>query len=447
MRLSEDQVRALAARAVALTHADEAEAVVMANDAALTRFANNRIHQNVAEENTTVSVRAVLGTRTGVASTNRLDDDALAACCEAAVAAARVAPEDPAFPGLPAPAPIERIERVCASTQAFDAEARAHAAASIIEQSKVRGLSAAGTVARVDYAVGIANSRGIDAAMAVTDVKATVLSTGTDGGSGWASWLGCDASRFAPEALGDEAATLAQRSEVPGSLDPGAYAVVLAPEAVSDVLDFLGYLGFGAQAVDEKSSFIAGHEGERLLSELITLTDNALSAETVGLTFDFEGCPKRRTPLVEAGVVRGPVTDSYWAAKLGVPNSGHALPAPNPYGPLPMNLELAAGETRVDEMIASVERGLYITRFHYVNVEDPVRAVLTGMTRDGTFLIEGGRLTQPVKNVRFTQSAVDALANVEAVGDRRVLVGPEEGGANLTPTLLIGSWQVTGQTR
>lgn len=447
MRLSEDQARELAARAVALTPADEAEAVVMANDAALTRFANNRIHQNVAEENTSVSVRAVLGKRTGVASTNRLDDEGLRACCESAVAAARIAPEDAGFPGLPGPEPIERVERVCESTRAFDAEARAGAASAIIEQSRVRDLSAAGTVARVDYAVAVANSRGVDAAMGVTDVKATVLSTGNDGGSGWASWLGCDAARFAPEALGDEAATLAQRSENPGTLEPGSYEVVLAPEAVSDVLDFLGYLSFGAQAVDEKASFIAGHVGERLLSELITLTENALSAETVGLNFDFEGSPKRRTPLVEAGVVRGPVTDSYWAAKLGVPNTGHALPAPNPYGPLAMNLELAAGDTSVDAMIAGVERGLYVTRFHYVNVEDPVRVVLTGMTRDGTFMIENGRLTQPVKNVRFTQSAVDALSDVRAVGDRRVLIGPEEGGANLTPALHLGSWQVTGQTR
>jgi predicted Zn-dependent protease len=447
MRISEDQARELAARAVALTKADEAEAVVTANDAALTRFANNRIHQNVAEEDTTVSVRAVLGKRTGVASTNRLDDASLKACCGSAVAAARVAPEDAEYPGLPKPAQAERIDRVCASTQAFDAEARAKAAAAIIEQSRFRGLSAAGAVARVDYAVAVANSHGVDVAMGVTDVKATVLSAGTDGGSGWASWLGCDAAHFAPEALGDEAAMLAQRSDNPGSLEPGVYAVVLAPEAVSDVLDFLGYLGFGAQAVAEKASFIAGHEGELLLSELITLTENALSAETVGLTFDFEGSPKRRTPLVEAGIVRGPVTDSYWAAKLGVPNTGHALPAPNPYGPLPMNLELAAGETSVDEMIASVERGLYVTRFHYVNVEDPVRVTLTGMTRDGTFLIENGRLTQPVKNIRFTQSAVDALSDVRAVGDRRVLVGPEEGGANLTPALLLGSWNVTGQTR
>jgi PmbA protein len=150
---------------------------------------------------------------------------------------------------------------------------------------------------------------------------------------------------------------------------------------------------------------------------------------------------------VEAGVVRGPVTDSYWAAKLGVPNTGHALPAPNPYGPLPINLDLAAGDTRVDEMIASVTRGLYVTRFHYVNVEDPLRVVLTGMTRDGTFMIEDGRLTKPVKNVRFTQSVVDALSDVEAVGDRRVLIGSEEGNANLAPALLIARWAVTGQTR
>ncbi|KAF0208732.1 MAG: peptidase U62 family [Actinobacteria bacterium] len=447
MRLSENQVRALAARVVAMTPADEAEVLVTSNDAALTRFAGNRIHQNVAEENTTVSVRAVLGKRTGVAGTNRLDDDALRTCCEAAVAAARVAPADDGFPGLPAPAPFERAERGCESTRAFDADARARAAAAIIEQSAFRGLSAAGTVGRSDYAVAVANSKGVDAAMGVTALKATVLSSGTDGGSGWASWLGRDANDFAPEALGDEAASIAERSADPGSLDAGTYAVVLAPEAVSDLLDFLGYLAFGARAVDEKSSFIAGHIGEKLLSECITLTENALGAETVGLTFDFEGSPKHAVPLIEAGVVRGPVTDSYWAAKLGLSNTGHALPAPNSYGPLPMNLELAAGDTRVDEMIAGVTRGLYVTRFHYVNVEDPLRVVLTGMTRDGTFMIEDGRLTKPVKNVRFTQSVVDALADVEAVGDRRALIGPEEGGANLAPALLIAKWAVTGQTR
>jgi len=141
------------------------------------------------------------------------------------------------------------------------------------------------------------------------------------------------------------------------------------------------------------------------------------------------------------------VTDSYWAAKLGIRNSGHALPAPNSYGPMPMNLEIAAGDARIEDMIGAVKRGVYVTRFHYVNVEDPIRAVLTGMTRDGTFMIEDGHLTRPIKNLRFTQSAVEALSSVEAVGAQRTLIGPEEGGANLAPALLLSRWEFTGQTR
>ncbi|MHB8705784.1 MAG: TldD/PmbA family protein [Coriobacteriia bacterium] len=447
MRVSPADASALARHAVSLVAADEAEAVVSVNDSALTRFANNHIHQNVAEYDVSVSVRALVGTRQGVATTNRTDDDGLKECCEAAARAARVAPEAPDFPGLPMPEPIEPRDRVRESTRSFDAEARARAAAAIIEQSSERALTAAGTVARSEYAVAVANSNGIDASQAVTSLKATVLSMGTDGGSGWGSWLGGDANDFSPEVLGDEAATIAQRSENPGALDPGVYPVVLAPDAVSDVMDFLGYLGFGAKDVFEKSSFIAGHEGELLLSERFTLIEDALSEETLGLTFDYEGVPKRRVPLVEAGFVRGPVTDSYWAARLGLADTGHALPAPNPYGPLPLNLEIAAGDASIDDMIASVKHGLYVTRFHYVNVEDPLRVVLTGMTRDGTFLIEDGHLTRPIKNVRFTQSVTDALGRVQAVGKKRRLVGPEEGGATLVPALLLEGWEFTGQTR
>ncbi len=447
MMLSPQELAALARRAVALTAADEAEVIVSADDSALTRFAGNRIHQNVAESDTVVSVRAVVGTRQGVASTNRLDEGGLAACCEAAVAGARVAPEDPGFPGLPAPKPVELRDRVSAATRAYGPEERARAAAAIIAQSAERGLTAAGTVSRSDYAVAIANSHGVDVAMGVTNLKATVLSMGEHGGSGWAAWLGRDASDFAPDALGDRAAVIADRAADPGSLDAGVYPVVLAPDAVSDVMDFLGYLGFSGKAVHERSSFIAQHEGERLLSDRFTLLDDALSEQTLGLTFDFEGVPKRRTPLVEAGVICGPVTDSYWAARLRRPNTGHALPAPNPYGPIPLNLEIAAGDASVDDMIAGVKRGLYVTRFHYVNVEDPVHVTLTGMTRDGTFLIEDGRLTRPVKNVRFTQSVTEALGAIEAVGSHRELVGPEEGGATLVPALLLSKWEFTGQTR
>jgi predicted Zn-dependent protease len=446
MRLTVSDARALAQHALELVPADQAEVLVASSASALTRFANNRIHQNVAENDTQVSIRAVVGKRIGVASTNRLDGDALAACCASAAEAARLAPEDSAFPGLPEPRSVPVGHRAIEETVAFGADARAHAAASIIEQSSERELDAAGTVATSTTTIAIANSLGVDAAQEESALRATVLSMGSRGGAGWASFLGADASEFSPDVLGDQAATIAQRSEDPGPLEPGRYTVLLAPEAVSDILDFLGYLGFGAKSHAEGTSFAAGKLGGRLFDESISIYDDPLSAETVGLSFDFEGQPAERVALVDSGVAAGFVTDSYYAATLGVANTGHALPAPNAYGPLPLHLTMAAGDASEDQMLASVRRGVYVTRFHYVNVEDPRRAVLTGMTRDGTFLIEDGHLTQPLKNQRFTQSALDALSAVLAVGRNRRLFGPGEGGATLVPALLLESWEFTGQT-
>ena len=448
--MTPEQARELARKVVSLTSADEAEALVAAENNALTRFANNRITQNVAEDNVQVNVRAVLGKRVGVASTNRLDDDALRATCEAAVKAARIAPEDPSFPGLPAPSAgglpsTETRSRAAAATRAFDAESRARAAGTIIAQSAQRGLSAAGKVRVAEHSIAVANSLGVDVGMALTGAQATVLSMGPDSGSGWASFLDADSSRFAPDALGNAAAELAERSANPIALDPGAYRVVLGPEAVADLLDFLSYVGFSAKAVAEGRSFMAGQEGKRLMSELVTITDDALSPHAMGTSFDYEGQPRQRVVLIDRGVVGLPVTDSYWAAKLGRDNTGHALPAPNSFGPLPLNLELAEGDASLDELIGSVKRGVYVTRFHYVNVEDPVSVKLTGMTRDGTFMIEDGRLTSPLKNLRFTQSAVETLATCEGVTRDRSFIGTEEG-ASYAPALLLGSFAFTGQT-
>lgn len=445
MRLTVETARALAARAVAATEADQAEAVVVSDASALTRFANNHIHQNVFEENARVSIRAVLGTRIGVASTNRVDGESLAACAAAAVATARNASEDDGFPGLPAPLPIETPDRCSDATSVLDARARAEVVRAIIAPSQARGLTAAGKVSAADNVVAIANSLGVDSAMAVSEVRATVLSMGPDSGSGWASFAGPDAAALSASALGDDAATLAERSADPRPFEAGDYTVVLAPEAVTELLGMLAYTGFSAKAVEEGSSFMAGHIGEKLMADAITITDDALAPGGMGLTFDWEGMPKRVTTLVENGVVVGPVTDSYWAARTGRENTGHALPAPNAFGPLSLDMAMAAGDTSIDDMIAGVSRGVYVTRFHYVNVEDPVKAVLTGMTRDGTFLIEDGRLTAPLRNLRFTQSAVEAFANVEAVGERRELVG-EMLGASLVPALLVRDFGITGQT-
>ncbi len=442
--MTPEQATELANRAVALTAADEAEALVVAESSALTRFANNRINQNVAEDNALLSVRAVIGKCVGVASTNRLDDESVAECCAAAVAAARVAPEDPAFPGLPLPAPAAPSLRACEATRAFDATARANAVSAIVAASRSRGLTCAGKVRVAEHVIAIANSHGVDQVGTLTGAQATVLSMG-ETGSGWASWLGRDVTELDPVALGEEAAELAVRSADPTDLEPGEYPVVLAPEAVADIMDFLSYVGFSAKAYEEGRSFLSNNLEDQVMSTFVTIVDDALSDHAMGMTFDYEGVPKARTPIVEYGVALRPVTDSYWAAKTGWPNSGHALPAPNSWGPMALNVEMEAGESTLEELIGSVERGVYVTRFHYVNVEDPVPVTLTGMTRDGTFLIENGKLTRPLKNLRFTQSAVEALMDCEGATAQRKFVGTEEG-ASLVPGVLITRFAFTGQT-
>jgi PmbA protein len=440
--------RALARRTVELARsagATEAETLVIASTSALTRFANTRIHQNVASSDTGDSVRAVVGRRVGVASTNRTTDADLAACCEAAIQAAKHSPEDPAFPGLPEAREVVAADRSSASTRAFGAAERAAAAGEIVAQSASRGLTAAGQVSVDDSVVAVANSHGTDVGMAQTTCRSTVLSMGPDEGSGWASFSARDISDFAPVSLGDEAATLAQRSAKPRDLEPGDYTVVLAPDAVADIIQFLGWYGGSAKSVEEGRSFLTGHHGERVMSEAVTIIDDALATWALGLTFDFEGCPKTRVAIIDRGIAGTACTDSYWAAKTGLPNTGHALPAPNSFGPIPLDLAMEPGAASPDSLIASVERGVYVTRFHYVNIEDPVRATLTGMTRDGTFLIEHGHLTTPLRNLRFTQSAVEALLHVGGVSAERKMVG-EEGGA-LAPYLLLERFAFTGQTR
>jgi predicted Zn-dependent protease len=195
--------------------------------------------------------------------------------------------------------------------------------------------------------------------------------------------------------------------------------------------------------VEEGRSFMSDKIGQHVMSELITITEDALAPGSMGMTFDYEGQPRTRVPLIDRGVIVGPVTDSYWAAKTGRPNTGHALPAPNSEGPLPLDVQMAAGESTRAAMVASVKRGIYVTRFHYTNIEDPTRQTLTGMTRDGTFMIENGELTSPVRDLRFTQSSIDALNTTLAVSQERSLVGEEA--PVLVPYLLLEKFAITGQ--
>ncbi len=438
----------VAQEAIRLAVADgagQAEALITADDAALTRFANSEIHQNVSETNVQLNLRYVVGRRVGVASTGRLDANGLRAVAETAGRIARNVEENDEFQSLPEPGePIRDLPAAFASgTAEATPELRAEGARAVIAAADEVGVTAYGSFATTTEAIAIANSLGIRAAGERTTSQLITVSMGPDGGTGYAEAAAVDATTIDAAGLGREAAGKARATANAVAIEPGEYPVVLEEYAVVDLLDMLGYLGFSALAVQEGRSF--AEPGRRVGSDLVDVWDDGADPSGLPMAFDYEGVAKRRVTLIEHGVCRDVVYDSQTAARAGVRSTGHGLPAPNPYGPFPLNMLLGAGTTSRDELIGGLDRGLLVTRFHYTNPVHPKLAIVTGMTRDGTFLVEGGRIVGPVKNLRYTQSYLEALAGVEAVGSERRCLRGFLGGV-VTPAVRIASWTFTGGT-
>ncbi len=433
----------------ALGHAEragatEAEALVMAEDAALTRFANSQIHQNVAETNVSVNLRFVVGKRVAVASSGRTDDEGLRRLAENAAAIAGVVEELEDWGGLPGPTTAEDVEAAYSrATAEASPESRADGVRAVIAAADAAGVTAFGSFSTGTETYAIANSNGARQAGTRTTAQLLTVSMGPGGGTGYAEAAAVDATTIDAAAIGRESADKARATANSVAVDAGDYPVVLEEYAVVDILDMLGYLGFSALAVQEERSFV--EIGKRIGSELVTITDDGRDPAGLPLWFDFEGVAKQRVPLVESGVCRGVVYDAQTAARDGVTSTGHGLPAPNPYGPFPLNMIMSPGTTARDELIGGLDRGLLVTRFHYTNPVHPKLAIVTGMTRDGTFLVEGGRIVAPVRNLRFTQSYLDALAGISAVaGERRTLKGFL--GGVVVPAVRIDGWTFTGTT-
>ncbi|HEY0443401.1 MAG TPA: metallopeptidase TldD-related protein [Candidatus Limnocylindrales bacterium] len=424
--------------------ATQAEVLLVAEDSALTRFANSEIHQNVAETSVNVNLRFVTGRRIGVASTGRTDDEGLRRLAANAAAIARNVAELEEWGGLPESRPVPELavafaERTAAATPEF----RAEGARAVIAAADDAGVVAYGSFATAAESVVVVNSKGIRAAQRRTTSQLITVHMGPDGGSGYAEAAAVDAATIDPAALGREAAAKARASGNAVSVEPGDYPVVLEEYAVVDILDMLGYLGFSALAVQEGRSFV--EPGRKVGSELVTIRDDGADPAGLPMAFDYEGVAKERVELIDRGVCRGVVYDAQTAARDGRQSTGHGLPAPNSYGPFPINMVMAAGETRREDLVAGLDRGLLVTRFHYTNPVHPKLAIVTGMTRDGTFLVEGGRIVGPVRNLRFTQSYLEALAGVAAVGRERKTLRGFLGGV-VVPALRIEAFTFTGAT-
>ncbi|MFN2231126.1 MAG: TldD/PmbA family protein, partial [Anaerolineae bacterium] len=240
----------------------------------------------------------------------------------------------------------------------------------------------------------------------------------------------------------------ALRGRNPTEVEPGTYTVILEEDAVADMLFTLGRLGLGALSVQEGRSFMNGRFGQCITGEKITIWDDGHDTRGIVQPFDYEGVPKQRVTLIEEGIAKAVVYDSFTAGREeGKTSTGHSLPAPNMIGPMPLNLFLAPGVASKGEMLASTERGVWVTRFHYTNPVHPVKAVLTGMTRDGTFLIEKGEITRPLKNLRFTQGILEAFAAASMLGaELKLIVAGWGGSATCVPALKIDGFRFTGTT-
>jgi PmbA protein len=422
----------------------EAEALVMAEDSALTRFANSEIHQNVAETNSVVNLRVVIGKRVGVASSGRTDPEGLRQLARNATAIAGVVEELDDWGGLPAPTETRPVAAgFSATTAGSSPEFRAEAVRAVIAAADAAGVVAYGSFATGLESTAVANSRGVAVAGTRTTSQLITVSMGPNGGTGYAETAAVDASTIDAAALGREAADKARATANAVSIEPGDYPVVLEEYAVVDLLDMLGYLGFSALAVQEERSFF--EPGRRIGSDAVTIRDDGRDPAGLPMWFDYEGVTKQRVELVEAGICRGVVHDSQTAARAGVTSTGHGLPAPNPYGPFPLNMVMDVGTATRDELIGGLDRGLLVTRFHYTNPVHPKLAIVTGMTRDGTFLVEGGRVVGPVKNLRYTQSYLSALGGTVAVGRERKTLRGFLGGV-VVPAVRIDNWTFTGGT-
>jgi predicted Zn-dependent protease len=438
---------ALAERVMRFAEAEsptEVEVMAMADDSGLTRFANSEIHQNVAESNTQVNLRFVVGRRVGVASTNRSDDEGLRSLAGRAAAIARNSEELEDWGGLPGPTPIREVpEGFAAATADATPEMRADGVRAVIAAADAAGVVSYGSFSTATETLGIANSKGVRASQRRTVAQLLTVAMAPDGGSGYAESAAVDVTAIDAAAIGRQAAEKARATGNPIAVDPGDWPVVLEEYAVVDLLSLLGYMGFSALAVQEERSF--SEPGRRVGSDLVTIVDDGTDPATLPMAFDYEGVAKERVSLIDAGVCRDVVYDAQTAARAGRASTGHGLPAPNPYGPIPLNMAMAAGATPRDELVGGMERGLLVTRFHYTNPVHPKLAIVTGMTRDGTFYVEGGKIKGPVRNLRFTQSYLTALAATSAVSSERRTLKGDFGGV-LVPAIRVDSWTFTGAT-
>ncbi|MDQ6932111.1 MAG: TldD/PmbA family protein [Candidatus Eremiobacteraeota bacterium] len=433
----------IAARLLTQSPADQTEVVVYDQDFALTRFTQNAIHQNVAHSNSAVSIRAIIDNRTAVVQTNRLDEHSLQSAVDRACGLARLAPSDKLTPRLPPRASYNPPEGAYVEqTARATPQLRAQISEAIFRTAEAQGLWAAGYATTSSGGVSVANSTGARASFDGTDCAVNIKMNARDS-TGYSEFYGNDVSQLDAAHAAAVAADKAQGSRRPISASPGKWTVIIEPAAFGELLSYL-IDHFSAQSYDDGSSFLSNGLGKRYAGDNVTIVDDFSHSLAPGMPFDFEGTPTEKVSLLDAGVAKAIVTDSYWATKLSRANTGHALPAPNAQGPQASHLVVLPGSRSREELIAQTKRGLLISRFWYIRTVDRRQTTVTGMTRDGTFMIENGVLGGGIRNMRFNQSLLETLRNCEFASELRRTGGYSY--SLVVPTVKVDNFHFTSGT-
>jgi len=419
--MGREECEALAKRALSFATAEETRIIINSGGRGNTRFAVNQISTGGDNYDATISVRSTFGKRSGVVNTNKLDDASLKAAVNLSERLAKLSPEDPeSMPELE-PQTYTESRGWSDATASLDPTSRANAARAITEPARAAGLISTGYLETQAGATAIANSKGLFAYGKQTALSLTTTVRTEDGtGSGWAGATSHDFSKLDPKDLGARAIDKARRSVNPAAVEPGRYTVILEPTAVGNLVQFITG-AMSARNADEGRSFFSkaggGNKiGMKVIDERITISSDPLDPEAYANTFSGDGQPLSKTTWIENGVVKNLSYDRYWAQKQGkapLPTSG--------------TVRMSGGNATLEEMIASTDRGILVTRFWYLRPVDPRTILYTGLTRDGTFLIERGRITRPIKNFRFNESPIYMLNNLDAMG-RPVRVSASEAG-------------------
>ena len=426
------------------SRADETEITLDATEYSLTRFANNTIHQNVTEEGSSLTVRAVVDHRTASASTNRFDRASLRRTVEAAVELARLQPPDPEWLPMAEPETCPPLRRFSEKTAMMSPQQRAQTVRGAIALAEKENLTAAGIFSTGKRSSSLLNSRGVECSYEETTSTFSVTVEG-DNSSGWAKYSSPNVEEVHAEELSASAVRKTLESRNPRELPPGKYTVILEPSAVLDLVGFLAF-DFGGLSIEEQRSCFTDRVGRKVFGENITLVDDVFHPLQTGAPFDGEGVPRQRVVLVEKGVLKNLVYARKTAKKMKAQPSGHGFLLPSEYGEAPLNVVFEGGSATLKDMIRSTNRGILVTRLWYIREVDPYQKVLTGMTRDGTFYVEKGEVQFGIRNFRFNQGLIEMLSQVEMMTPTGRASG-EESFDMVVPALKVRDFQFSSVTK